>query len=285
MNNHDSGIIWLASYPKSGNTWTRVFLHNLLDLEDGAAVEDTDINALNRFSVWDVSAKRYAEILGVHPRHCARADIAAVRPLIQQQIADEVDGLAFVKTHNALVMDRGYPTINMKVTSGAVYIVRNPLDIAASLAHHIDTDIDTAIGIMGREGMETRINEAAIYEVYGSWSAHVESWTRTGHRAIHVMRYEDMNECPAETFRKLADFLLVDPSDEVLQNAIELSAFTRLSEQEEKSGFQEKPQNKSRFFRKGKSGGWRQELSRAQVERIIADHGPVMRRFGYLPER
>ncbi len=284
MDNHDSGIIWLASYPKSGNTWTRVFLHNLLDLENGEPVSEPDINRLNRFSVWDVSARRYEEILGRHPGFCSRADIARVRPLIQQQIVDEADGVAFVKTHNALIMDRGSPAINMKVTSGAIYIIRNPLDVAVSFAHHIDADLDAAIEIMGREGMETRMNEAAVYEVYGSWSAHVDSWTRSGHRAIHVMRYEDMSEQPFATFRKLANFLLLDPSDAILRRAIELSSFERLSAQEKKSGFQEKPQNRSRFFRKGKTGSWRDELNPAQVARIMRDHEALMRKFGYWPE-
>ena len=153
-----TGLIWIASFPKSGNTWTRTFLHNLLSLLDGRD-EEHDINAMNEFSTWDLAAHRYEPHLGKPATEATRAEIAAVRPIVQAEIAAQTDGLALVKTHHALVMDRGHPTINFKVTSGAVYLVRNPLDVAISYAHHMDSDIDHAIEAMAHEDMETAVNE------------------------------------------------------------------------------------------------------------------------------
>src|SRR6202165_6138281 len=120
-----SGIVWVASYPKSGNTWTRTFLHNLTKIRSGEKGEQ-DINELNRFSTWDLNKKHYAEVLGYMPRNDQRDEIAAARHQVHELIADSVDGMVFIKTHNALVIDRGYSTVNFAVTAGGVYGGRHP---------------------------------------------------------------------------------------------------------------------------------------------------------------
>lgn len=278
------GIIWLASYPKSGNTWTRSFLHNLLGLLSGESEKTHDINAMNVLSTWEVAGEPYERLLGKTLGECTREEIASVRHKVQQGIADSVNGLAFVKTHHALVMDRKQPTLNFDVTSGAIYIVRNPLDVAISFAHHMSSSIDEAIRQMAKIGLETPIGERSVYEVYGSWSQHVESWTRKAHRTIHVMRYEDMLADPHATFGGLARHLLLNPPDELLDRAIDLSSFARLKAQEDEHGFREKPKDAERFFRSGTAGQWRSELSADQINRIVSDHGPQMRRFGYLDD-
>ena len=277
-----TGLVWIASYPKSGNTWTRSFLHNLLKIVRGEGTDGQDINRMNEFTTWDVSAKAYEKYLGKPPKDVDRAAIAAVRPRVQADIADRTDGLAFVKTHHALVSDRGVATINFAVTSGAIYIVRNPLDIAISFAHHLAATVDDAIDQMEADGLETAVTEKSVYEVYGSWSEHVASWTRKPHRAIYVMRYEDMLAEPASTFGALARHLLIEPTAGELGAAIDLSSFERLKEQEAVAGFHEKPKGAERFFREGRAGAWRDKLTRRQIRRIVAAHGDGMQRFGYI---
>lgn len=279
-----TGILWLASYPKSGNTWTRNFLHNLLSILEDSADAPQNINGMNEFTTWEISAKAYEKHLGKPAKECTRAEIAAVRPKVQQDIAESLDGLAMVKTHHALVMDRGVPTINSAVTAGAVYIMRNPLDVAISFAHHMSTDIDTAIAEMGWANLETAVAEKSVYEVYGSWSQHVESWTRKSHRTIYVMRYENMLADPMRIFGGLARHLLLRPSDGQLRLAVERSSFEVLKKQEAESGFKEKPEKAERFFREGKAGQWHETLSRRQVRRIVQDHHVQMARFGYLTD-
>lgn len=170
-----TGILWIASYPKSGNTWVRTFLHNLLKIleEDDGAPQD--INGMNEFTTWEISAKSYERHLGKPPAECDRKEIAEMRPIVQKEIAENTEGLAMVKTHHALVFDRGTPTINFAVTAGAIYLVRNPLDVAISFAHHMGTTIDFAIDRMAEDDLETSVTERASYEIYGSWSQHVES--------------------------------------------------------------------------------------------------------------
>jgi len=279
-----AGILWLASYPKSGNTWTRNFLHNLLNLIEQGADAPHDINAMNELTFWEISAAAYERHLGKPPKDCTRAEIAAIRPKVQKDIAESTGGIAMVKTHHALVMDRGVRTINVDVTSGAIYIVRNPLDVAISFAHHMNDTIDVAIEEMATANLETGVNERSVYEVYGSWSQHVESWTRKSHRTIYVMRYENMLADPMRVFGGLARHLLLQPTEEQLRLAIERSSFEALQKQEQEKGFQEKPEKAERFFREGKAGQWRETLSRRQVRRIVQDHHIQMARFGYLTD-
>ncbi|MDR3499865.1 MAG: sulfotransferase domain-containing protein [Parvibaculum sp.] len=278
-----SGIVWLASYPKSGNTWTRTFLHNLFGSLEGKAAAH-DINDINEFTTWDLAAKRYEPHLGKPVTSASRAEIAAARPRVQEEIAVQAGGLTLVKTHHALVMDRGHPTINFAVTSGAIYLVRNPLDVVISFAHHMGCDIDTAIEQMALEGMETDVSEKSVYEVYGSWGQHVRSWTAKPHRAICVIRYEDLLERPFETFARIARHLLLSPTPEQMDEAIDRSSFARLRAQEEEHGFREKPDAAQRFFREGRAGQWRERLSRRQVRRIVEAHAPEMSSFGYLSD-
>jgi hypothetical protein len=278
-----TGIVWLASYPKSGNTWTRAFLHNLLGLLEGRAGEH-DINDINEFTTWDLAAKRYEPHLGKSVEDASRDEIAAVRPKVQAEIAAQTDGLTLVKTHHALVMDRGHPTLNFAVTSGAVYIVRNPLDVAISFAHHMGADVDVAIDQMARDGLETEVTAKSVYEVYGSWSEHVRSWTARPHRAVCVLRYEDMLERPFPAFAGLSRHLMLRPTPEQVDEAIARSSFARLRAQEEAHGFREKPDSARRFFREGRAGQWREHLSRRQVRRIVRAHAFEMNRFGYLDD-
>ncbi|HEY5237741.1 MAG TPA: sulfotransferase domain-containing protein [Rhizomicrobium sp.] len=279
-----TGILWLASYPKSGNTWTRNFLHNLLNILENKDASEQDINAMNEFTFWEISAKAYEKFLEKPVTESTREEIAAVRPKVQEMIAQSTDGLAMVKTHHCLVMDRGVPAINLEVTAGAVYIVRNPLDVAISLASHIGGTIDEAIDMMQTRGLETAIGEKNVHEIYGSWSQHVESWTRMAHRGIHVMRYENMLADPFRVFGGLARHLLLRPREDQLRMAIERSSFENLRKQEEASGFKEKPEKAERFFREGNAGQWRDRLDRRQVRKIVAAHHQQMQRFGYLTD-
>jgi hypothetical protein len=172
-----SGIVWLASYPKSGNTWTRTFVHNLVHVTSGDA-QVQRINELTQFSMGSAARRLYTEILGFAPTNEHQDQIAAARARVQQYIADTVEGLIFVKTHQALVVDRGHITINFAVTSGAIYIVRNPLDVAISYAHHLGRSIDFAIDFLNLKNAEVLGNEKHVYELYGSWSQHVSAICR-----------------------------------------------------------------------------------------------------------
>lgn len=277
-----SGLIWLASYPKSGNTWARMFLSNLAAIMAGES-DKLELNAIARFSHSADFQRYFEEILGFKPtaRHCDA--IAAARQKVQQKIADSYEGLIFLKTHNALVNDRGHSVVNFAVTSGAVYIVRNPLDVAISLAHHGGYSIDKAIEMMALEDSETPVSDTLVHAVWSSWSRNVASWTRKPHSAILVMRYEDMLADTLSSFTALARHLRLDATSAQIALAVDRSSFENLQDEEERAGFRERPQQAERFFREGRVGQWREVLTQRQIERIVATHREQMARFSYWP--
>ena len=209
-----------------------------------------------------------------------------MRPKVCELIARGQPGSIFCKTHNALMTVHGHPTINLGVTSGAIYIVRNPLDVAASSADFMGTSLDQAIELMATDYLEMPhdLERNNVSIVSGSWSQHVASWTGGGRDRLHVVRYEDMLERPSATFGKVARFLGLKPSRQRLLRAIRNSSFRAMQEQEAAGGFKERSDHQKRFFRRGKAGGWKDELSESQIRRIFEAHEEQMKRFGYLPD-
>ncbi len=274
-------IVWLASYPRSGNTWTRSFLHSLLAALQGRPAAQ-DINDMGALTTWDVYPIWWRDLLAKPLAETGAAEAAALRPRAQARIAAEARGVVFVKTHNALVLSHGHPTINFKVTSGAVYIVRNPLDVAVSLAHHFAIDQDAAIQRLNDPGYAIDNHEGGAGEIYGAWRENVLSWTRRPSRTLFVMRYEDMLDRPRETFARLARHLLLEPTEAQLEAAIAASSFERLAGQESAAGFREKPRQSASFFRAGRAGQWQEVLTPRQVEAVVTANREQMERFGYL---
>lgn len=274
-----SKIIWLASYPKSGNTWMRAFLHNLL--RDPS--ESYDINKITDFSTSDSSINWY-EAQTKRPWSDWKAtDVAKMRRGAQLAICAWRKDDTFVKTHNASVKFLGYPLVHQDLTAGAIYIVRNPLNICVSLSHHYGTDIDTTIDILADPSIGSKTNDKVVYEVHKSWSIHVDSWTSQQRPGLAVLRYEDMLKSPVKAFGGLTRFLGLNPPRQRLERAIERASFKALREQEDQKGFKEKSPFAQKFFREGRAGQWRELLSQSQIDKVVETNKEQMQRFGYWP--
>jgi hypothetical protein len=274
-----SKIIWLASYPKSGNTWLRAFLHNLLrDPPEGY-----DLNRIDDFTLGDSAVAWYAPLIGRAPGDWTFEEVARVRRKVHEAMTRVYPDDVFVKTHNALFADCHGPMITLELTAGAIYVVRNPLDVVVSYSHHLGKSIDDTITILNSPRSGNPNTVKSVYQVLGTWSDHVASWTARPHPGLHVMRYEDMLDKPQTTFGGAASFLGLKPPRERLLRAIERCRFEELRSREEAQGFKERSDYAERFFRAGRAGQWREALSRDQVKRIVDAHRPAMERFGYLP--
>jgi hypothetical protein len=250
----------------------------------GSDLESFDINRVSEFSINDRRPHRYEQHLG--GRKTTEVDqslLAALRPKVQEDIVREADGIVFVTTHNARIDDRGVPMINQAVSAGAIYIVRNPLDIAISLSHFRELPIDQCITDMETPhfGVATEANLAWIFS---SWSENVKSWTERRHPAVLVVRYEDLIETPVDNFTGIANHTRQWPTQAQLKRAIELTSLNNLQTAEREAGFKEKLDSTKAFFREGRAGQWREVLTPAQIDRIVSRHGEQMARFGYLPD-
>jgi hypothetical protein len=276
-----SKIIWLASYPKSGNTWMRAFLHNLFRDPN----EAYDINKITDLSISDSSIDWYRAQDKRDWTEWSAIDVARMRRGAQLAMCRLKPDDVFVKTHNASVVFLGYPMMHQDLTAGAIYIVRNPLDVCISLSHHYGTDLDTTIEILADPSIGSKTSDKIVYEVHKSWSIHVDSWTNPPRPGLAVLRYEDMLNNPIRTFGGLSQFLGLNPPRKRLERAIERASFKTLRRQEDEQGFKEKSPFAQKFFRDGRAGQWRELLTPAQIDKVANIHKEQMQRFGYWPLR
>ena len=277
-----SGIFWLASYPKSGNTWLRLMLSSL---ERGGVAPDFSVSA----GFAPIASGRHAfdEALGVASSDLTEDEITCLRPRLYEIQAAEAAQPLLRKVHDAWTLTpAGEPLFPPAATLGAVYLVRDPRDIAASLANHSGLDLDRAIAILGNPELTFARSrhrlDAQLPHRLLNWSGHVESWLLAPIPPPLLLRYEDMLDDPLAALRRVIAHLGWSAEDVVLRRAVAATRFDALRQAEEHNGFRGRPRQSKRFFRRGQAGGWRDELSADQAARINADHAAVMRRLGYL---
>ena len=278
------GVVWIASYPKSGNTWVRAVLTNYLRANDAPASINTLIGG-------PITGDREAfdEYLGLKSSDMSPDEVLWYRPLFHTALAEELPSPAFVKVHNAYIrLPCGAALFPESATSGVVYLVRNPPDVAVSYAHHCNSSIDDAVRWMSDSAAAEWDSATGIFSwlpgPLTTWSSHVASWLDQEELPLHVTRYEDMLADPHAAFGRIVRFAGLEWDGSRLARAIDQSAFPRLQAEEARSGFREKQPTALSFFRAGVAGSWRTTLTPRQVRALVNAHGPMMERLGYLRE-
>lgn len=280
------GIVWLASYPKSGNTWFRIVLSRVLN----QSVCPDYINDIDTIlgSPMVVNRMWMNRISGFDTALLSDDELDMLRPAAYEWYAGQVGKSVYIKIHDAYTfVDASTPLFPVKGCLGAVYFIRNPLDVAISLAHHAKCPVDWSIHMMANPKFSVPLNtrnDRQIRQQISSWSNHVNSWVSNPPFKVLVLRYEDMLANPLATFAEGMEFLNLAVSKANLSKAIEDASFDKLQRQEAQFGFREKPPGEGSFFRKGIVGDWKASLNEAQIHKIIQDHGEVMREYGYLNE-
>jgi hypothetical protein len=275
-------IVWLASYPKSGNTWFRIFLSNLLQKKE----EPANINELDGGPIAS-SRQLFDEATGLSSADLIPEEIENLRPEVYRYIASQSEKLLFHKIHDAYIYtSENKPLVPSEATRCVLYFIRNPLDVAVSFSHHSNIPVSKTIEQMNddtfafcshTDKLHNQLNQKLL-----SWSNHIQSWVDVSGLPLHIIRYEDMKEKTFDTFKTAIEFIGLQYSDKDIEQAIHFSDFNVVKEQEEKFGFKEKSQNSEHFFRKGIIGSWKNELNPQEVETIVAQHKTMMIRFGYI---
>jgi len=281
-------IVWLASYPKSGNTWTRIFLANYLFNR----TTPMPINQVHRMGMGDSIEKMYRMVAARSSSGFAGGnfDIAdyrrtlSLRGKVLEGIVNNDADVNFVKTHNHRAKAFGVELITPGLTRSAIYILRNPLDMVLSYARQYGHTQEFAAAAIGRPDNSITGANGTVAQFLGAWSDHVLSWTRCRAFPVLALRYEDMQADPDAAFTRVLEHIGVPPDPERVARAVQFSSFGELRKQEEATGFVERSPNSDRFFHSGGSGQWREELVPEAVERISADHAAVMREYGYLDD-
>ena len=275
----DRPLIWLASYPKSGNTWVRAVLANYLN----RAGNDADINALGGAPIASARSAFDACTL-VRAAELSAEEIRRCRPDLYRYWASVLTAPTVVKVHDAY--DRTDPVLfPREVTRASIYVIRHPFDVAVSYAHHRGKPLQQVIDDMCSEAFaladaQDRLPEQLRQHV-GSWGSHVASWVDRADPGATVLRYEDLLARPHETFATLVKAIRVEIDRTRIAAAIERCSFERLQEQERRHGFRERPPASPLFFRRGTAGEGTRALSRAQQHQLADAHGEIMERFNY----
>jgi len=272
-------IVWLASYPKSGNTWLRAFIANLI----ADRPVPVPLAELPKYGALEADPELYSRVAGRPSIELDFDQLCALRPAVHAAIAEAAPRTVFVKTHSMAGVLEGVPLHTPQVTAGAVYVVRNPLDAAISMAHHFAIGTDEAIDYLGNERSATENSDLFVTEFLGSWSQHVKSWADLESPRILVVRYEDLLEKPAKTFSKLARLIGLGNDRKRIERAIRHASFASLAAMERRDGFVEVPIKGKHFFRAGRANQWRDLLTRDQIARLVDRHREQMARFRYIP--
>ncbi|MCJ2185384.1 sulfotransferase domain-containing protein [Novosphingobium beihaiensis] len=269
---------WIASYPKSGNTWIRLILRHISS-GGNFSLNHGDESALAS------SRKIIDPAVGLPTVHLSPDDQENLRPKAYRFIARERIGKTILKAHDAYDRTAGgewlFPP---DITAGAVYLVRNPLDIAVSWAFHADISIDEAVDFLcdDRSMIADPHKRATpiMRQILRSWSTHVTSWQAAPIPKL-CLRYEDIVSDPITHFARIAHFLQFTASPDALRNAVAACRFDRLQELESDSGFGERVSARTPFFRNGRPGDWHNHLKSRHINKIISCHGDIMKKLDY----
>ena len=272
-------IVWLASYPKSGNTWVRLFLDAYLlgDLDINDMVCSVTDDRADRMQIGDgsqissmpIDIQQLARPMGL---------LRLVSAFNENKFSDVP---LFVKSHAAHMLANGIELLPASLTRAVIYIVRDPRDVAPSFAKHMGIDLDTAIEYMVDRYRVLTSDPSRCADFLSSWDAHVLSYLNADTHNVAVFQYEEMRANPVEQFCGILRHAGIQPVRERVEKALEMVNLNRLRELESEVGFRESsPNAKNQFFGEGKIGN--NNLSTTQRYRIEREFRRVMKRLGYI---
>jgi hypothetical protein len=244
--------VWLASYPKSGNTWFRIFIANLLHPEQAPV----NLNDLPERTPIASSRGHFDDLLGLPSALLTQAEIDRLRPAADAELARVWDEpLLLRKAHDGYQMlPDGRPMMGTGPEVAAIYILRDPWDVAVSMTNHFGCTLEQAVENLcnpefamarSRKGLNGQLRQDL-----GSWEAHARGWLEAP-MDLCLLRYERMKAAPLTEFRRAVRFLGLEHGDNAIEAALEASRFERLAQQEAEQRFREAPTKTRTFFRRG----------------------------------
>ena len=278
-------ITWLASFPKSGNTWMRILMSNYRENGD----EPVDINRLSATSMAS-SRLWFDEWVGIEASLLPDRIVERLRPHAMRLMATREPGPLVVKIHDSWhVTDIGETLVPTDVTAGVIYLVRHPFDVALSNSHHYGESLAESVQrLLGRprrtpaaDSTPGTVSDQLPVKV-GSWAEHVSGWLDSGMRTC-VIRYEDLRADPIAEFTRVVEFMNWDLDHQRIRQAVKFSQFDELQRQESESGFKERAhRSTANFFRSGISGQGADLLSGSEKRDLMESGRGIMERLAYL---
>ena len=278
-------IIWISSYPKSGNTWIMFLIANYffnIERKDNFEIVNKNIikfppaSLIKKF----ITKKELIE----NPYNISKYWLRA-----QEQAKIKKGNFMFLKNHNALVSVNGNEFTNENFSLASIYIIRDPRDVVVSYAHYSNLAFDKVIQNLCDKNLYYNLTDYHDFpdiEILGSWKFHYISW-RDGvpNMPKIIVRYEDLIKDSYSCFYKIINFLSkilnFKLDEEQIKFSVENSKFEKLQNNENKFGYIKNNSN-TNFFHSGKIQQWKNILNKSQIKTIENKFKEEMELLGYL---
>ena len=281
-------IFWIASYPKSGNTWLRALLSSYYYSNNGFF----DQNLLKQ--IGQFPEKSYFNNFNYNPKIVA--DTSKFWIKAQEKINLD-NKLRFFKTHNVLGAIGNNNFTNNKNTIGGIYIVRDPRNVITSIQNHYELDKDEALKFMLSERKYIhdyhKKNDYSDFQFISSWEKNYQSWIKQNFFPIKIVKYEDLNEKTFEIFREIIEFIETTTGNKKgfdrlrALNSIQSTSFDKMKEIEKKQGFLESVLSKNDtkkipFFHLGPKNNWKNIFDQKYLEKLNSIFKVNLKELNYI---
>ena len=279
-------IIWISSYPKSGNTWVRALLSSYFYSKDGNFHFDL-LEQIKEFP-------KHSDYLNEISVNSNLAEIAKEWIPAQRKLnLKHNNSTFFLKTHSAICNVDGSDFTDKENTLGAIYVVRDPRNVILSLSNHFDYSIEKSLEMICNKKQiitnPTKENRYLGFTVVSDWQNHYRTWKIFKLVEVKIVKYEDLILSPKNTFISILNFInkfmQVDIDEDRIKNVLMSTEFSKLQQSENKYGFKESSNmsgfNK-KFFNLGPKNDWKNLLKKEIQEKIENHFKEEMKELGYL---
>ena len=277
-------IIWISSYPKSGNTFLRAMLSAFFYSEDGIFKQDYLKNI----------AEFPRDFFELKPSNNFLSEIKEYEA-VQKKISSTNKEIIFLKTHLAnLTINKIYPTINKDYSICSIYIVRDPRNVILSLKNHYNLDIKECLSFLMNDKNFICIKNKDLskgYTLILDWASNYLSWKNQKNINTIFIKFEDLVLEQEKTFihilNELKKFMNLDIDQKKIENVVKTTNFNYLRQLEEKEGFIENKimgikDNKNFFFNKGIEQNFNKDLDPSIIEEIKNKYKNLLLELNYL---
>ena len=278
-------FVWIASYPKSGNTLVRSLLASYYFSSDGI-FNFGQLNNILQFPYKELFKK-----IGVNTKNEREVIKNYLRA---QQSINNRKSIQFLKTHSYLFNIENNPFTDLDNSLGVIYVVRDPRNVLVSAANHNQLTHEETLDVMIKSHILGKKNGDNLIVYNGTWNSNFNSWK--SFRSVNkylLIKYEDLINDKEKEFYKILKFIHKLNKNEFFlnkekfENVIDSTDFNKVKKLEEQKGFPESMVNnktgeKVKFFNLGPNNNWKDVLNTNLKEKIEENFEKEMIELGYL---